>query len=213
VSTSTSYPNGQVLVSSALTVDAVNKIMQPLTCGMIGLPLPTTGIPAGYARVRIDWPQEGQPFTATPAQDGCFLACVLQDEPYSRVRNKTITGTGAEDDPITETWTYTRAWRVAWTAYGPNAFDNMRAVHSAVVFMDYFADALSLLNLFPVSDPPEPVYAPENFNAQWWPRADFHVIMYENVTETIEDGKVTSVEIKVYDGSPDDPVADFEVTT
>jgi hypothetical protein len=79
--------------------------------------------------------------------------------------------------------------------------------------MDYFNDALNLANLFPVSDPVEPVRTPELINAEWWERCDFALTLYENVTETIEDGKVTSVEIKVYDGSPDDPVADFTVTT
>jgi hypothetical protein len=37
--------------------------------------------------------------------------------------------------------------------------------------------------------------------------------MYEQVTETITDGIATSVEVKVFDGSPNDPVADFTVTT
>jgi hypothetical protein len=205
--TSTPYPNGQVLVSSALTVPAINALLQPMTCGMIGLKLPTTGMPAGYSRVRIDWPEEGQPFTVNPQQDGCFLACVPHDVDYTRVRNKTLSGSG----PVTETWTYTKGWRISWTAYGPNAEDNLRAVRSAM-WMDYFNDQLNLANLFPVPDPPEVVYMPETWNAQWWPRADFSVIMYENVTETIEDGAVESLEIKVYDGSPNDPVADFTVT-
>lgn len=76
--------------------------------------------------------------------------------------------------------------------------------------MDYFNDQLNLNNLFPVSDPAEPTRTPENFNAQWWERADFSIEMYENVTETVEDGKVTSVEIKVYDAdvSTTGPAAD-----
>ena len=209
--TSTPYPNGQTLVSSALTVSQMNALLQSLTCAMIGLPLPSSGLPAGYARVRIDWPQEGQPFTTTPNQDGCFLACVPHDVDYTRVRNRTVSGAGTELSPLTETWTYTRGWRVTWTAYGPNAEDNLRAIKSAL-FMDYFNDQLNLSNLFPLPDPSEVTYLPETFNAQWWPRADFAVIMYENVTETIQDGAVTSVEVKVYDGSPEDPVADFTVT-
>lgn len=207
MATSTPYPNGQTLVSSALTVQQMNVLLQSLTCGMIGLPLPSTGVPAGYSRVRIDWPEEGQPFTVTPKEDGCFLACVTHDEPYTKVRNNTLSG----DGPVVENWTYTRAWRVSWTAYGPNAFDNLRAVHSAVVFMDYFNDQLNLSNLFPVSDPAEPTYTPENFNAQWWPRSDLAVVMYENVTETISDGAVESLEIKLYEGPSSQPVADFTV--
>ena len=85
-------------------------------------------------------------------------------------------------------------------------------LHSAF-FMDFFNDQLSLQNLYPVSDFAEPTRTPEQTNAQWFERADFHVIMYEQVTETINDGVVTSVEVKVYDGSDDDPVADITIET
>jgi hypothetical protein len=110
------------------------------------------------------------------------------------VRDRTFSGTG----PVTETWGYTRGWRVAWCLYGPNSTDRARMIHSAM-FMDYFNDVLSLSNLYPISDPPEPTRIPEQTNSQWFERADFHIIMYEQVTETIEDGAVTSVEVKVYD--------------
>ena len=209
--TTTAYPNGQVLTSSALTENQMNVLLQSLTCGALGLPLPTTGKPSGYAAVRIDWPVQGQPFVPDPTVDGCFLACALEPTEYAKVRNNTPSGTG----PIIENWTYTRGWRVAWVLYGPNAVDRSRQLHSAFVFMDYFADQLSLSNLFVITDPPEPSYAPENFNAQWWPRADFAVSLYENVTETISDGKVTSLEIKVYDAdvSTTNPAADVTVST
>jgi hypothetical protein len=88
--------------------------------------------------------------------------------------------------------------------------DRARQIWSAT-FIDYFNDQLNLSNLFPVSEPTEPARVPETWNAQFWERCDFAITMYENVTETIEDGAVTSVEIKVYDGSPADPVADFTV--
>ena len=204
------YPGGQVLTSTALTVQQINVLMQSLTCGMLGLTLPKPTQPSGYAAVRIDWPVEGQPFITSPSDDGCFLACVTEDNPYTKVRNRTFTG----DGPIVEQWTYTRGWRVAWTLYGPNCVDRARQIHSAVVFMDYFADALSLSNLFVVTDPAEPTYTPETWNSQWWPRADFAVSMYENVVETISDGKVTSVEVKVYDSdiSTTSPSSDVMIT-
>jgi hypothetical protein len=77
--------------------------------------------------------------------------------------------------------------------------------------MDWFNDTLALSNLFPLSDPPRPTYTPENFNAQWWPRSDFYVDLYEAITETIDDGAVKSVEIKV---NADDlgQIADFTVS-
>ena len=207
--TTTNYPNGQQLVSSALTLNQINVLLQSLTCGMLGLPLPTTAKPAGYAAVRIDWPMDGQPFVATPFIDGCFLACTLEETPYNKVRNRTFTG----DGPIIENWTYTRGWRVSWTLYGPNSLDRVRQIWSAT-FMDYFNDVLSLNNLFMVSDPSEPTRMPEQFNAQFWERCDFAVSMYENVTETISDGLVTSVEVKIYeaDVSTTGTAADVTVT-
>jgi hypothetical protein len=203
MTTSITYPDGATLASSALTVPQMNVIMQAWTLAALGV------IPPDYSRVRVDWPTEGQPFASSPSQDVCFVQCATQDNEYSRIRDLVNTGTG----PVLETWNYTSGWRVAWCAYGPNATDNTRAIKSAL-FLDYFTDQLSLNNLFPLPDPPNPTYLPENFNALWWARSDFHVDLYENVTETLTTptgGFVTSVEIKVYNGAPSDPVADFTV--
>ena len=203
--TVTTYSTGQSLSSTALTVTQMNVIMQVWTLGALGFP------PTAYDRVRIDWPTEGQPFSTTPQQDVCYLQCVTRDTEYARVRDKSLSGAG----PVTETWNYTRGWQVAWCAYGPHAEDNLRAVKSALV-LDFLAAQLNASNLYPLSDPPEPTYTPENFNAQWWARADFHVDLYEAVTEVLttpEGGYAKSVEIKVYDESPADPVADFTVST
>ncbi len=185
--TSITYPNGQVLVSSALTVPQINVIMQNLTCGMLGIN------PPDYSKVRIDWPTEGQPFVGLPNNDVCFISCVPQDVEYSKVRDRTFSGTG----PVTETWVYTKGWRIAFTLYGPNCQDRARALHSAM-FMDWVNDTLSLSNIYPVSDYPEITRIPESWNAQWWERADFYFTAYEQVTETIDDGAVTSVQIQTF---------------
>jgi hypothetical protein len=198
---STTYPNGQTLVSSALTPAQVSAIVQVLTCGVLGIN------PVDYSQVRVDWQTQGQPFVVTPAQDACFIACTPQDVNYSRVRDRqygnALSG-GAE-----ETWTYTKGWRIAWCFYGPNGEDHARAVRSAM-FMDYANDQFNVNELYPISDPPEVTRTPENFNAQWYERADFYIDCYEQVTETIQDGAATSVEIKV---SADTlgQVADFTV--
>ena len=204
MTTTTTYPNGQQLISSAITTPAINVLMQVLTCGMIGVN------PPNNSRVRVDWQTTGQPAVPAPGQDVCYIACQPFDTEYSRVRDMELSGGG----PVVETWTYTRGWRVAWCAYGPSAVDNLRAVKSAL-FIDYFTNQLSLSNLFPLPDPPEITRVPELINAQWFERADFHVDMYEAVTETIEDAAVSSLEIKVYDGndpSVTNPVADIVVS-
>jgi hypothetical protein len=198
----TTYPNGQVLTSTALTVQQINIIVQRLTCGMIGIN------PVDPSKVRIDWPVQGQPDVALPSQDSCYISCVTEDVEYSRVRDHTLAGRS----PVTETWVYTRGWRIAWALYGPNSLDRARQIHSAL-FQNYFNDQFELSNLYPVLDPHEPIRVPIEHNAQWYDYSQFHCIFYEQVTETIQTPTVTSVEIKIYDGSPDDPIADITVVS
>lgn len=201
--TTTQYPNGQVLTSTALTVAQINILVQALTCGMLGIN------PVDVSKVRCDWQATGQPDVALPSQDSCYISCVTQDVDYSRVRDRSYSGIG----PVVEAWVYTRGWRLEWVCYGPNSFDRCRQIQSAL-FQDYFNDAFAAQgNLYPVLDPAEPVRLPELHNAQWYDSSRFHCVFYEQVTETIQDTAVTSVEIKVYDGSPDDPVADVTITS
>lgn len=197
--TTTQYPNGQTLVSSALTKDQITDILQNLTCGVLGIN------PPDYRAVRVNWPTQGQPFQDILA-DICFISAVTDNEAgYNRIRNMEITQ--GESGPV-ELWTYTRDWRVSWCLYGPASTDRARMLHSAL-YMDYFCDTLSASNLYPLPEAPGPVRVPELINAEWWERADFYVNMYEAVTETINDGAVESVEVKVE--TNDGQVADFTV--
>ena len=204
MTTLTQYPNGQVLQSSALTPAQISVIMQNLTCGMLGIN------PPDFSQVRISWQPEGQPYE-NRNQDVCYVACTPYDTDYSRVRDYALGQTGTCDDAVlTEYWQYTKGWRVAWCLYGPNAEDRARMIRSAL-FMSYFNDQLNLVNLFPLPDPPEVTRVPENINGQWFERADYFCNFYENVNESIIDGIATSVEVKVYAATPDDPVADLAV--
>lgn len=186
------------------------QLWQALTCALIGVN------PPDFGRVTVDWQQEGQPFIGKPTEDRCALLCVPTDVEYSRVRDASWSGTGTTDNTVVQTWVYTKGWRVAWTAYGPNAEDNLRAVRSGM-FIDWVNDQLSQAQLYPVNDPKEVTYVPENFNAQWWPRADFEINFYEQVTETLtwpaDAGFVESIEIKLYsDQATPNLVDDFTVT-
>jgi hypothetical protein len=207
MTTATNYPDGSVLTSSALTPAQINVIMQTLTYGMIGLPTPP---PTSWQPVQCSWQTQGQPMTITPAtQDECYLTCVPVDEDYTRIRDASW-GTTA---PVAQEWEYTRAWRVAWVLYGPNATDRARMIRSAL-YMDYFNDQLNLSALYPVSDPPEIQRVPEQINMQWYDRADFWIMLYEQVNETLTfptGNIVTSVEVKL---NADDlgQTADFTVT-
>ncbi len=197
---SVTYPNGQVLTSTALTVQQINIIIQQLTCGMLGIN------PVDPSKVRVSWQSQGQPDVALPNEDSCYVTCVLHDVEYSRIRDRTALGDFTA--PVEETWVYTRGWRIAWNLYGPNSLDRSRMIHSAL-FQDYFNDALAASNLYPVSDFAEPVRLPIEHNAQWYDSSTFSCVVYEEVRETILSPTVTSLEIKVYDGDPNDPIADI----
>lgn len=198
--TTTTYPNGQVLSSTALSVAQMNILVQTLTCGMLGI------VPVDPAQVRVAWQQQGQPDVALPTQDSCYISCVSQDVEYSRVRDHTLRGV----DGVIETWVYTRGWRVSWNTYGPNCFDRARQIHSAL-FQDYFNEQFAASNVYPVLDPSQPVRLPIEHNAQWYDNTQFSCVFYEQVTETIQTPTVVSVEVKVYDGSEDDPIADVTI--
>lgn len=199
--TTTTYPNGQQLISSALTIPQVNVLLQNLTCGMLGINPPSPSL------VRVDWQSEGQPDVALPSQDSCYLSCTPENVDYHLVRDRTFTGSG----PVTENWNYTRGWRFLWDLYGPNSLDRARQIYSAL-FMDYFTNQFELSNLYPVLDPPEPVRLPINHNAQWYEHTHFYCTFYEAITETIQDAVVTSVEVLV-NTKDESPAADIVIST
>jgi len=208
----TTYPNGQQLVSDALSQAAMNQFMQALTCGLLGLN------PPDLSQVLVDWQTQGQPFAQTPLTNRCYLACVVTDEPYHRVRDRQY---GQVGNQVQEIWTYTRPWKISWVFYGDNAkvpslvgsssLDRATTLWTGT-FMDYFSDQLELEGLAAVNEPATPIRIPEQFNAQWWDRSDFSIELYELVTDTILDGAATSVEVKLYQGTGTNPVADFTVS-
>lgn len=187
------YPDGSVLVSTALTVSpdggTLGALLQPLTMGMLGLDKD-----AHSAAVRITWPSEGQPFSQ-PNEDVCYLRFILKDDPYDKVRE--LTNLPASDPDLNEQWNYTRVWSIGWIFYGPNSVDRARAVRSALQQI-YFTDALALSQLFPVSEIASPMRVPENIGGQWFERADLECDMYEYVTENIQRQTVASAEVLVY---------------
>ncbi len=201
MTTSITYPNGQSLTSTALTQQQVEQIMATLTCGMLGVN------PPDYSQVRMSWPSIGQPFQNQPQNvpgtqgvpvNVTYVAATTWATPYALVRDLTYTAPTAPATGVQEDWGYNRGWRVAWVFYGPNASENARAVWTAVTFLEWAAASLAASNLYAVTDPEEPSYAPENINGQWFPRADFALHLYECVAEGIVDGAATSVEIQTY---------------
>lgn len=216
------YPDGTELSSSALTLAQINQILWIDTMGMLGYVTPGQPPDNTFPKVRIQWPTTGAPFQQI-TDDVCYIACLLLDEPYDKIRDRstlppqgwgqggwgnTPWGGTAENTAYTEQWSYTRVWEIRWCMYGPNSLDLSRSLRSAL-FQDYFLLQLANNNLFPVSEFPEVIRAPELINAQWWERTDFKCQMYEFVTETIIKPSVASVEVIVQNNTGE--IADITV--
>jgi hypothetical protein len=196
------YPDGSTLTSSALTLQQISAMLQPIVCGMLGVTDPSS-----TSMVRISYPTQGAPFQDV-ADDVVYINCKPKDDPYDRIRDRA--SFSDPDNPILneERWNYTRAWAVHLCFYGPSSLDRARAVRSAF-YQDYFTEELAQLDLFPIPDAPPPVRVPEELNGQWFERCDFEADLYEFVTETITRQTVKSVEVIVEE--PAGEVADFTV--
>lgn len=190
--TTTTFPNGQVFTSTALTFPQINVLMQALTTQMLGIDQTN---PRFNDFVRLDWPTGGQPAWKI-TDDACFLRNVVSDDQYNRIRDKA----SAFNDGVTntETFTYTRVWKTSFSLVGPNSLDNARLIKSAL-FLDFPLDSLAKSNLFIISDIADPIRAPELFDGQWWERVELEVRMNEGVTETILTPAIASAEIVIAD--------------
>lgn len=186
------FPNGQQLTSTALTPDALLAIYQTLTARMLGLN-PQSDTDPAYAAVRLDWPTGGQPGWAI-SDNIAFLAAREEDADYSKIRDVQRSANDAAS--LVSTWTYTRVWRVEWAFYGPNAFDQARAVNDAL-YLDWPSDSLAPERLYLV-ECGRPRYAPELFSGQWWKRADLSATFNEFVSSSIIDPTMASAEVLVY---------------
>lgn len=195
---SVTYPNGNVLTTSAMTPQDMSALWQGLTCSLLGRPALDPSF------VRIAWQTQGQPQTSLPSSDVVYVSAFPQDEEYSRVRDMEVTG-----PPLEESWGYTRGWKIHWYFYGPSANMNAQLVWSGM-FQDWLNDMLAQNDLYLVTEFRQPLRMPELINGQWWERADFEVVLYEQVTEATTVAPVSSVEVKVY--GDDGSVSDITIT-
>ena len=156
--------------------------------------LATITDPNRFSAVRQGWQQVGQP-AWNIAADICVVRCEPLDTEYGRVRDSVQT---LSDTTAVFTDTYTRAWRVYWTFYGPNSTDRARAVRSALVTIQQFADLLASAGWYVNPSIPMPSRVPELFQGQWWPRTDMYADFNEQVTETYTTGVVEQVPVSIY---------------
>ena len=183
------FPNGQTLTSSALTVAQANTIFQALLTDILGL----TPEDANYSSaVRVAWQTEGAP-AWTIGQDVISFQCVEEDSEYDKIRDRAysalIGGT-----QLSVNYEYTRVWRITLTVRGPNSFDNTRLIRSALL-LPWVHDTLAPNSLYLVPRLVSPTRYPEKFSGQWWEVVHFSFLVNEQVNESIIINTVASVEV------------------
>lgn len=146
--------------------------------------------PTADTRVRLSWQTEGAPAYGI-SDDVLFIRCTEEGTDYI-VRDEVISS--ITDTYINKQRVYTRVWNVFFRARGPNSFDSIRLIKS-MLLEDFSHDTLALSNLYLVTAMGTPVRAPELFEGQWWEQVDFNAQFNEQVTETINVPRVTSVEL------------------
>jgi len=257
--TTTTFQNGQVLTSSALTDKNLDAIFQLLCCQMLGLTagyqlpcelsdssnvistaivsaniangfqvagpnipegaeivgISTQGTnlliqlsvtptqnglqtitffdPSYNTRVRTSWQEKGAPAFGIE-DDVLFIRCVLEPTNYNIRDESWQVLEGTEGKILSKNRTYTRQWRIAFVAYGPNACDSMRLIRS-MLLEDFPHDTLAGSNLYLVPDTTTPDRNPELFESQWWERWDWAAIFNEQVNESITIPKVATIQV------------------
>ena len=190
--TQTTYPNGQVLTSSALTIPQIQAIFQAVTCTMLGIDAST---PQSNYGVRTAWQTQGAP-AWTITDDIVFIECTEDDGEYNKIRDSLLTTN--DNVSVTKNFEYTRIWRVMFVARGPNSFDNVRLIKSSLL-LDFINDTLAASNLYLVTALGNGIRVPELVEGQWWERVDLAIQFYEQVNESIVIPSVASVEISTSD--------------
>jgi len=198
-STALLYPN-QTAVGTGLQAGTRVTAVGPGNLVWLSLPATVSGPqtatfadPDCFSAVRVGWQQEGQP-AWNIAADICVVRCEPIDTDYGRMRDSVQSLQGIT---AVFTDTYTRAWRVYWAFYGPNSTDRARAVRSALVTIQQFADLLATAGWYVNPSISMPQRVPELFQGQWWPRTDLYADFNEQVTETYATGTVEQVQVIV----------------
>lgn len=186
--TTTTFPNGQILTSTAISDIEIFDLLQPVTCDMLGL---ATLDPARDYAVRRAWQKAGAPAWKI-TEDVISIRSTLTSNWYDKLRD--VVTTKNSDISVISDIEYTRVWSIRFTGYGPGIFDKIRLIRSALL-LDWTHDTLAVSNLYLMTNMDTPVRNPELFEGQWWDRTDLAIELYEQVNETLIAPSIASVEV------------------
>jgi hypothetical protein len=185
-------PEGAVIVG--ITTEGTNLLIElSVTPTLNGLQMLSFFDPAYNTRVRTSWQEKGAPGFAIE-DDTLFIRCVLEPTTYNVRDESWSVLPGTEGTTLSKNRTYTRQWRIAFVAYGPNACDSVRLIRS-MLLEDFPHDTLAGSNLYLVPDTVTPDRSPELYESQWWERWDWAAIFNEQVNESITIPKVATIPV------------------
>lgn len=173
------------MANQVLTLTQLQTLFQSLVSTILGTTDP--------GAVRVAWPEDGAP--AWPIDyDVCFLLIQPEPDPYTQQLEETWTEQDANDAAMSTAYTF--VFRVGFTFYGPNSFDNADLVRSQL-FASFTTTTLSSNNLALITDVPMPMRAPELWGGQWWDRSDLvarfnELVIRTSTTPFIQSAPVTT---------------------
>lgn len=187
----TTFPSGQTLYSSALAPPQMEQIFQYLVIQIFGTPLTPVPPSTAFSKVRCAWQKDGQP-SFELNNDYCVISAYPLNEAYSRTRDALLYPNNDITNSLDQEMSYTQVWRIHFTLYGPNCWDNGRLIVSTIGGVDWAHDwlengcaGLSVQPIYALADWTRPVYAPELFQRRWWQRTDLDMKFNELVREAI----------------------------
>ena len=194
------YPGGQgTLTSTAQSPPSIETIFQNLVAQALGLPtVDSDGKPlppgsAAWVDVKVGWQTYGQPSWKI-TEDVCIITAKPENPKFSQCRDMEHAANDSES--LVQQMSYTQTWKIHFCFYGPNCFSRAGFIVSAMA-LDWVHNALAAFSIYEVTNNNRPVYAPENFDSQWWQRADVDLDFYELVNESLIVPAAASVGITI----------------
>lgn len=174
-----------------LTLKNAEDIFRKGICLCLGLD-PTS--PSSYSKVRISWPQLGQPGW-NQSDEVSFLRVFEVDDPYNRQRDITYQRTNS--DHASKQIAQTRVWQIQVISYGPSSYDHQAVIRNRL-FSEEVKKFFRVSSLFLLPDFAAPRRIPELYNGNWWDRSDMTIRFNEKVIYEPEDVPyIDSVEISL----------------
>jgi len=179
------------MADTILTIQQIENLFQSLTTSMLGYATTDShNNLINQDKVRVAWPTGGAPGWKID-DDIAFIKVTPSNDPI--VQQRDIAYQNKNSDYAIRSMSYTRAWSVQWTLYGPNSYDRADLIRHALFLLDN-KELLESNNLALVPVISAPTRAPELFDGRWWERADLTAVFYEAVTRNSDIPYIKEIE-------------------